>query len=142
MDIDAIQAHGIGAVDISKLKSNGYYTIAAVHAATRRALLKIKGFSEIKVEKVKEAIAKCQPSAGGFMTAQELSQQRKRVLKISTGSKQFDSILGGGFQTMSISEVFGEYRCGKTQLSHTMSIIAQLPKVRQSLAALLQCFAD
>lgn len=29
---------------------------------------------------------------------------------------------------MSISEVFGEFRCGKTQLSHTMSIIAQLPK--------------
>lgn len=29
---------------------------------------------------------------------------------------------------MSISEVFGEFRCGKTQLSHTMSVIAQLPK--------------
>ena len=42
------------------------------------------------------------------------------------------SVLGlivcGGFQTMSISEVFGEFRCGKTQLSHTMSVIAQLPK--------------
>lgn len=33
-----------------------------------------------------------------------------------------------GFQTMSISEVFGEFRCGKTQLSHTMSVIAQLPR--------------
>ena len=36
--------------------------------------------------------------------------------------------LCSGFQTMSISEVFGEFRCGKTQLSHTMSVIAQLPK--------------
>ncbi|CAN9355979.1 unnamed protein product [Alternaria alternata] len=93
VDIDAIQAHGIGAVDISKLKSNGYYTIASVHSATRRNLLKIKGFSEIKVDKVKDAIAKCQ-----------------------------------WLQTMSISEVFGEFRCGRTQLSHTMSVIAQLPK--------------
>lgn len=33
-----------------------------------------------------------------------------------------------GFQSMSISEVFGEFRCGKTQLSHTMSVVAQLPK--------------
>jgi meiotic recombination protein DMC1 len=33
-----------------------------------------------------------------------------------------------GFQTMSISEVFGEFRCGKTQLSHTMSVVAQLPR--------------
>ncbi|KAJ4292568.1 carboxymethylenebutenolidase [Kalmusia sp. IMI 367209] len=128
VDIDAIQSHGIGAVDIAKLKANGYYTIASVHAATRRSLAKIKGFSEIKVEKVKDAIAKCQPSGGGFQTAHDLGQQRKRVTKISTGSKQFDAILGGGFQTMSISEVFGEFRCGKTQLSHTMSVIAQLPK--------------
>jgi meiotic recombination protein DMC1 len=29
---------------------------------------------------------------------------------------------------MSISEVFGEFRCGKTQLSHTMSVMAQLPR--------------
>ncbi|CAG5138319.1 uncharacterized protein ALTATR162_LOCUS306 [Alternaria atra] len=128
VDIDAIQAHGIGAVDISKLKSNGYYTIASVHSATRRNLLKIKGFSEIKVDKVKDAIAKCQPSGGGFQTAHELGHLRKRVIKISTGSKALDTVLGGGFQTMSISEVFGEFRCGKTQLSHTMSVIAQLPK--------------
>jgi hypothetical protein len=60
VDIDAIQAHGIGAVDIAKLKANGYYTIASVHSATRRNLLKIKGFSEIKVDKVKDAITKCQ----------------------------------------------------------------------------------
>lgn len=90
----------------------------AVHSATRRTLLKIKGFSEIKVDKVKDAIAKCQvchqpfmpwqlshqgdntkkhdqPAGGGFQTAHELGQQRKRVMKISTGSKQFDAILGG-----------------------------------------------
>ncbi|KAH9880597.1 hypothetical protein IAQ61_000891 [Plenodomus lingam] len=59
VDVDAIQAHGIGAVDIAKLKANGYYTIASVHSATRRNLLKIKGFSEIKVDKVKDALGKC-----------------------------------------------------------------------------------
>jgi predicted flap endonuclease-1-like 5' DNA nuclease len=66
VDIDAIQAHGIGAVDITKLKNSGYYTIASVHAATRRNLLKIKGFSEIKVDKVKDAIAKCQACLNRF----------------------------------------------------------------------------
>jgi meiotic recombination protein DMC1 len=96
-----------------KLKTNGYHTVAAVHAATRRNLLKIKGFSEIKVDKVKDALTKCQvrpsltlcirqlhspesqPSGGGFQTAHELGQQRKRVIKISTGSKQLDTVLGG-----------------------------------------------
>ena len=33
-----------------------------MHAATRKTLLKVKGFSEVKVEKIKEAIAKCQVS--------------------------------------------------------------------------------
>ncbi|TKA79822.1 Meiotic recombination protein DLH1 [Cryomyces minteri] len=64
VDIDQIQNHGVGAVDISKLKANGYHTVASVHAATSRTLGKIKGFSDIKVEKVKEAIRKCQEMGG------------------------------------------------------------------------------
>jgi meiotic recombination protein DMC1 len=39
-----------------------------------------------------------------------------------------DDMLGGGVQTMSITEVFGEFRCGKTQLSHTLCVTSQLPK--------------
>jgi meiotic recombination protein DMC1 len=36
--------------------------------------------------------------------------------------------LAGGFQSCSISEVFGEFRCRKTQLAHTLAVMAQLPK--------------
>lgn len=49
------------------------------------------------------------------------------MFKISTGSKQLDEVLGGGMHSRSISEVFGEFRCGKTQLCHTMCVTAQLP---------------
>jgi len=62
------------------------------------------------------------------MTSGDLAQVRKRCFRISTGSRQWDSILNEGFQSCSISEVYGEFRCGKTQLSHTMAVIAQLPK--------------
>ncbi|KAG4430228.1 Meiotic recombination protein dmc1 [Cadophora sp. M221] len=127
VDIDEIQAHGIGAADISKLKAQNIHTVATLLSTTTRRLLKIKGFSEIKVEKIKEAAKKLSPTAG-FITAAELGQIRKRCVRISTGSKQLDAALNGGFQTMSISEVYGEFRCGKTQLAHTMSVIAQLPK--------------
>ncbi|KAL9059713.1 MAG: hypothetical protein Q9162_001014 [Coniocarpon cinnabarinum] len=104
---DDLDDASVGAADITKLKANGFYTVASVHSATRRQLSKIKGFSEAKVEKVKEAITKqlTPEIANGFMSAQQLGQQRKRVCKISTGSKQFDAILGGGFQTSSISEL-------------------------------------
>ncbi|CAG8957950.1 hypothetical protein HYFRA_00000292 [Hymenoscyphus fraxineus] len=135
LDIDEIQAHemwamrlmgvGIGATDIAKLKANNIHTVASLISCTTKRLLKIKGFSDIKVEKIKEAAKKI---ASGFITAAELGQVRKKCIRISTGSKQLDACLNGGFQTMSISEVYGEFRCGKTQLAHTMAVIAQLPK--------------
>jgi meiotic recombination protein DMC1 len=34
---------------------------------------------------------------------------------------------GGGIETMSITEVFGEFRTGKTQLCHTLCVASQLP---------------
>ncbi|RPB25249.1 DMC1 protein [Terfezia boudieri ATCC MYA-4762] len=128
-EVDQLQNHGVGAADINKLKAAGYFTIASCLSATRKNLAKIKGFSEQKVEKLKEAAAKCAPSSYGFITAAECGHQRRKVCHISTGSKQMDQMLGGGICTMSITEVFGEYRCGKTQLGHTLSVVAQLPKV-------------
>jgi len=50
-----------------------------------------------------------QPRAGGFITSAELGQMRKRCFRISTGSKQWDSILADGFQSCSINEVYGEF---------------------------------
>lgn len=101
-------------------------TQKTVLSTTRRNLLKIKGLSEVKVEKVKEAAGKI--IQVGFIPATIQADIRKRVFAISTGSKQLDSILGGGIMTMSITEVFGEFRCGKTQMSHTLCVTAQLPR--------------
>ncbi|ESZ90116.1 meiotic recombination protein dmc1 [Sclerotinia borealis F-4128] len=130
VDIEEIQAHGISAADIAKLRSNGIHTVGTLIGTTNRRLVRIKGFSDIKVEKVKEAAKKVAgPNAGGqFVTAAEHGHFRKKCIRISTGSKQLDACLNGGFQTMSISEVYGEFRCGKTQLAHTLAVIAQLPK--------------
>ncbi|KAA0195613.1 hypothetical protein HAZT_HAZT010301 [Hyalella azteca] len=53
-DIDEMQAHGINAADIKKLKSVGICTIKGVQMTTRRKLCAIKGLSEAKVDKIKE----------------------------------------------------------------------------------------
>jgi meiotic recombination protein DMC1 len=63
---------------------------------TRKKLIDIKGLSEVKVDKIKEAVAKCMPGGpGGFMTAHDYREQRKSIFKISTGGKAFDAMLGG-----------------------------------------------
>lgn len=111
-------------------------------------LAKIKGFSEIKVEKLKEAARKCsvrmillsplcdallmllKPDGRKFKTSAELLQERKSCFRLSTGSENWNKILKGGFESRSVSEVYGEYRCGKTQLCHTLCVTAQLPKAQ------------
>ncbi|KAJ3511486.1 hypothetical protein NLJ89_g4074 [Agrocybe chaxingu] len=107
------------------LKSAAINTVFGVSMTTRRQMLKIKGMSEAKVEKIKEAASKILGSS--FATGVEVQDKRKRVHAISTGSKSVDGILGGGIMSQSISEVYGEFRTGKTQLAHTMSVVAQLP---------------
>ncbi len=60
-----------------------------------------------------------------FIPATTLYYKRKNIGKISTGSKNFDHLLGGGIETKSITEVCGEYGTGKTQLCHTACITVQ-----------------
>ena len=46
---------------------------------------------------------------------------------IPIGSNELDTLLGGGIETGSITEIFGEFRTGKTQLCHTLCVTAQRP---------------
>ena len=56
----------------------------------------------------------------GFCTGWEQLEKRKKVLKLTTGVKEVDRLLGGGMETQSITELVGEFRTGKTQFSHTL----------------------
>lgn len=52
----------------------------------------------------------------GFTTAQQIYEQRNDLVQVSTGCQALNDILGGGLETGSITELYGEYRCGKTQV--------------------------
>jgi DNA repair protein RAD51 len=70
----------------------------------------------------------------GFTTATEFHQKRSEIIQLTTGSRELDRLLGGGIETGSITEIFGEFRTGKTQLCHTLAVTCQ---VRQSVNVLL-----
>jgi DNA repair protein RAD51 len=63
----------------------------------------------------------------GFTTATEMHARRSELISITTGSKQLDTLLAGGVETGSITEVFGEFRTGKSQICHTLAVTCQLP---------------
>lgn len=61
-----------------------------------------------------------------FKTAMDALEDRKSLLTLSTGSTELDKLLEGGIETGSITEVFGEFRTGKTQLCHTVCVTCQM----------------
>ncbi|OIR58962.1 MAG: RecA family ATPase Dmc1 [Amphiamblys sp. WSBS2006] len=122
--LEVLQNYGVAAADVQKLRAGGICTVKGIQMVGRKSLLKIKGMSEAKVDKIKEITQKI--SSCGFVSAMDYSVKRQQVFRVSTGGGDLDQLLGGGIESMSITEVFGEFRTGKTQLCMTMCVTAQL----------------
>jgi len=120
-----IQKNGITAGDIKKLQEAGYFTVEAVAYAPKKDLIAIKGISEAKADKLLQEASKIVMM--GFKSATEIHQMRANIVYVTTGSKELDKLLGGGIETGSITEIFGEFRSGKSQLCHTLAVNCQLP---------------
>ena len=124
--IDSLRDHGINQNDIQKLVDAGFMSVESVFYTTKKNLCLIKGLSELKVDKM---LATCNEILStGFQPSNIFLEKRKRLVHITTGSKELDILLGGGFESNSITEIFGEFCTGKTQLCHTLCVACQLPK--------------
>ncbi|VDN51156.1 unnamed protein product [Dracunculus medinensis] len=123
--VDKLEQSGISASDIRKLKEAGFNTFESIAYAPRKELVAIKGISEQKADKIFLEAAKLVPM--GFTTASEVHVKRSEIIQIETGSRELNRLLGGGIETGSITEVFGEFRTGKSQLCHTLAVMCQLP---------------
>jgi DNA repair protein RAD51 len=62
----------------------------------------------------------------GFTTASDIHLKRSEIIQLTTGSKELDKLLQGGIETGSITELFGEFRTGKTQLCHQLAVTCQV----------------
>ncbi|KAL6861861.1 hypothetical protein ACP4OV_017561 [Aristida adscensionis] len=105
---DDLISQGINAGDVKKLQDAGIYTCNGLMMHTKKSLTGIKGLSEAKVDKICEAAEKL--LSQGFMTGSDLLIKRKSVVRITTGSQALDDLLGGGIETLCITEAFGEFR--------------------------------
>ncbi|XP_050438554.1 DNA repair protein RAD51 homolog 1 [Adelges cooleyi] len=123
--IAKLEGQGITSGDIKKLQEAGYHTMESIAFATKKHLITIKGISEAKADKILAEASKMVPI--GFTTATEFHQKRSEIIQLTTGSRELDRLLGGGIETGSITEIFGEFRTGKTQLCHTLAVTCQLP---------------
>ena len=116
---------------------------ALTSSRPKRVLEQIKGISEQKATKIltegryqkwcnnimdrTDAGTASRLVPMGFTTATEMHSRRSELISITTGSKQLDTLLAGGIETGSITELFGEFRTGKSQICHTLAVTCQLP---------------
>ena len=110
-DIELLQSHGINVADIKKLKTAGICTVKGIQMVTKKRLCAIKGLSEAKVDKMKEAVMKICGSKAGFRTALQHSVNRRNVFRVGTGSMELNKLLGGGLESMAITEVGITFIC-------------------------------
>jgi len=71
--------------------------------------------------------AKKLANIGGFVSGKALLDRRKRVQKLTSGTSSLDELLGGGFETQAIVEVYGEFGSGKTQVGHQLAVNCTMP---------------
>ena len=116
---------GVSSTTIAKLRRAGYTTIEGVAVTPARELAERTGMGADTAFKVSSLARK--EVDPGYITALEMLERRKGVMRCKTGSGMLDSILGGGVETGAITEFIGEYGSGKTQICYTLSVTAQQP---------------
>jgi DNA repair protein RadA len=115
---------GIGPAISQRLRELGFNTVESLATATAREL-EPAGIGE---KKALEVIYAARSSITlSFIRVDELLKMRQTVSRLTTGSKMLDDLLGGGLETQTITEFYGEYGSGKSQMCHQLCVNVQLP---------------
>ncbi len=116
---------GIGPTTAKKLEDAGYITLESVATASLSELSELSSLGEKTAAKIVE-VARSSLKLD-FSTADVILESRKKINRITTGSSALDGLFGGGIESRGITEFFGEYRTGKTQIALQLAVTCQLP---------------
>lgn len=122
---------GVGEATANKLRKAGYTNIEALAVTPIKELQEKTGF---EYKAAKKIIDGARELVGiRFVTAKELWEMQSGRLRVTTGSKALDELIGGGVETQAITELSGQYGTGKTQICHTLCVTVQMPKEKGGL---------
>ena len=117
---------GVGEATLNKLIKAGFSSLESIAFTPPKIIQEASGLGEKTTEKlIKSSMEKLNI---GFKSAEDVWEHRKNIARITTGSQELDDSLGGGVETGSLIEFFGEFRTGKTQIMHQLCVNVQLPK--------------
>ncbi|TXT53320.1 MAG: DNA repair and recombination protein RadA (modular protein) [Promethearchaeota archaeon] len=126
---DLSQVKGINARHIKLLQENGISTAEMLAMSSQIIVADIKGLGD----KTARKLIWNARNALEMTEFTPVSEMHENTEMFSTGSSELDRILGGGMQTGKVTEVFGAFKSGKTNLAHTIAVTVQLPKSKGGL---------
>ena len=124
MDLEELP--GVGPAIAEKLREAGLNSLEAIAVASPAELVATAEIGESTAAKIINA-ARVAADIGGFETGEKILERRQGIGKLTTGSKSFDELLGGGLETQAMTEFYGEFGSGKTQIAHQLAVNVQLP---------------
>lgn len=117
---------GVGAATAEKLKEAGFDNLLSIAVASPGVIVEASGVGEAVARKIiQTARSKLDM---GFESGDEILRKRKNIIKLTTGSKAFDTLLGGGVESSALTECYGAFGSGKSSLAHQLAVNVQLPK--------------
>ncbi|MDS0255175.1 DNA repair and recombination protein RadA [Haloarcula argentinensis] len=123
---DLEELPGVGPATAEKLEDNGYDSYQGIAVASPGELSNTADIGESSAADIIQA-AREAADIGGFETGSTVLERREQIGKLSWGVDEVDDLLGGGVETQSITEVYGEFGAGKSQVTHQLSVNVQLP---------------
>ncbi len=118
---------GIGPAVAAKLESAGVFDLMSLAVMSPAGLADTAGVGAAVARKAIQAARSMLDL--GFQEGTEYAKKRENILNITTGSKELNNLLGGlGIESRAITEAFGAYGSGKTQLGLTLAVNVQMPK--------------
>jgi DNA repair and recombination protein RadA len=116
---------GVGPATSDKLVENGFESYQSIAVASPGELSNTADIGESSASDIINA-ARDAADVGGFETGATVLERRQEIGKLSWQIPEVDDLLGGGIETQSITEVYGEFGSGKSQVTHQMAINVQL----------------
>ncbi|WP_101295097.1 DNA repair and recombination protein RadA [Halegenticoccus soli] len=118
---------GVGPATADKLVEAGFDSYQSIAVASPSELSNTADIGESTSGDIIRAARKA-ADIGGFETGAAVLQRRETIGKLSWQIPEVDDLLGGGLETQSITEVYGEFGAGKSQVTHQMAVNVQLPQ--------------
>jgi len=116
---------GVGDTTVKKLREAGIVSIRILAVYPITKLMEDAGIGEKTAKKIIKAAQDIENM--GFKSADIIWEKRKHLNRLTTNSANLDEILAGGIEPGSVTEFYGEYRTGKTQIAHQLCVNVQLP---------------